>query len=113
MDRDNAVILQSEFSEDFIAKMKNRMIASYYKYGPLALNAHRANPQDNINIISSLITRLRLYEETGNTEWLVDIGNFAMIEFMYPQHPSAHFRATDSSESPGVEGITFRELEKK
>jgi len=33
-----------------------------------------------------------------------------MIEFMYPQHPDAHFRATDSDESPGIVGITINEL---
>jgi hypothetical protein len=31
----------------------------------------------------------------------MDAGNCAMIEFMFPQHPNAHFRATDSTESPG------------
>ena len=104
-------ILRTEFSERFVEAMRNRMVASYYKYGPLASNVHRDNKQDNIKIMANLYKRLALYEDTGNTEWLVDVGNFAMIEFMYPQHPRAHFRATDSSESPGVGGLTTRELE--
>jgi hypothetical protein len=105
-------ILATEFSEDFVQKMKNRMIASYYKYGPLKLNVCRLHKEDNTNEISSLKKRLELYEATGNTEWLIDVANFAMIEFMYPQHPDAHFRATDSNESPGVDGLTIKEIEK-
>lgn len=55
--------------------------------------------------------RLRLYRETDNTEWLVDLANFAMIEYMHPSHPQAHFRATGSNESPGLKnGISYKEL---
>jgi hypothetical protein len=64
----------------------------------------------NVDAIASLKKRLKKYEETGNTEWLVDIANFAMIEYMYPQHEQAHFRATDSHESPGLEGISVQEM---
>lgn len=100
-------ILRTEFSEDYVSKMKNRMITSFYKYGPVAKNAKLGN-----DAIKDLKKRLCLYEETGNTEWLVDVGNFAMIEFVYPRHLNAHFRATDSNESPGVEGITEVEIDK-
>ncbi len=105
-------ILKTEFSEDFVIKMKNRMVASFYKYGPLIGNAKRKDPETRIDEIGSLEKRLELYKETGNTEWLVDAANFAMIEYMYPQHPKAHFRATDSGESPGVEGLTTGEAER-
>ena len=61
--------------------------------------------------IDSAEERLRLYRETGNTEWLVDLANFAMIEYMHPSHPQAHFRATGSDESPGLKnGISYKEL---
>lgn len=86
----------TEFSEDFVEKMRVRMAMSYYKYGPV----RDAYPH-KVSAIESLLQRLKRYEDTGNTEWLVDAANFAMIEFMLPSHPSAHFRATDSSESPG------------
>ena len=97
-------ILETEFSEDFVQKMKNRMVAGFYKYGPVKLNPASG---------ADLADRLELYMKTGNTEWLVDVANFAMIEFMHPQHEKAHFRATDSEESPGVRGTTVRELEKR
>jgi len=47
------------------------------------------------------MTRMRKYAETGNTEWLIDAANFAMIEFMHPRHPHAHFTGTDDDASPG------------
>ena len=79
------------------------MIVSFCKYGPIA-----EGYQDNVDAIASLKVRLEKYEETGNTEFLTDVGNFAMIEVMLPRHPEAYFRATDSDESPGRVGGEFK-----
>lgn len=76
--------------------MVDRMSVSFHKYGPVA----EAYP-GKVNAVDSLVKRLDRYRETGNTEWLMDVANFAMIEFMHPAHPKAHYRATDSRESPG------------
>lgn len=86
----------SEISEQFIKGMCDRMGVSFHVYGRVS----DAYPH-KISAIESLRKRLDRYLDTGNTEWLIDAGNFAMIEFMYPSHPKAHFRATDSDESPG------------
>jgi hypothetical protein len=86
----------TEFSPDFVDKMMNRMSVSYHKYGPLA-DGFPAK----VDAVESLKKRLEKYAETGNTEWLVDAANFAMIEFMRPRHPAAHFQGTDSHASPG------------
>lgn len=86
----------TEISGEFIQGMANRMAMSYFKYGPIAM----AYP-DRVNAVASLKIRLQKYLETGNTEFLLDVANFAMIEFMKPAHPSAHFSPTDSSKSPG------------
>lgn len=86
----------SEFSETFIQGMRDRMQVSYHKYGPVA----DAYP-GKVSALESLQARLDKYMSTGNTEFLMDAANFAMIEFMLPSHPSAHFRPTDSNESPG------------
>lgn len=86
----------SEFSQQFIQGMKDRMAMSYCKYGPIK----DAFPH-KVNALESLQMRLDKYHETGNTEWLIDAANFAMIEFMLPSHPKKHFRGTDSRESPG------------
>ena len=86
----------SEFSVEFVQGMADRMAVSFFKYGCIA----DVYP-DRVDAIASLKKRLAMYERDGNREWLMDIGNFAMIEFRYPGHPRAHFRATDSDESPG------------
>lgn len=89
-------VLSTEFSTEFVNGMRSRMAVSYHKYGPI----REAYPH-KINALESLRMRLDKYMETGNTEFLIDAANFAMIEFMLPSHPQAHYRATDSHESPG------------
>lgn len=86
----------SEVSEEFLQGMVDRMSMSYYKYGPVA----DAYPS-KVNAIKSLRLRLDKYLETGNTEFLMDVANFAMIEYMHPKHEHAHYKPTDSKESPG------------
>jgi hypothetical protein len=98
-------ILSKNYSTEFDDKRKNRMVVSHYKYGP----AWKTYPE-LADSIACLEQRLKLYKETGNKEHLVDVANFAMIEYMFPRHPNAHFRATDSNESPGLVGTSYNEL---
>lgn len=84
---------QSEFSERFAQGMVDRMSMSYFKYGLVA----EAYPV-KVDAIASLKKRLERYEETGNTEWLMDVANFAMIEFEHPRHPQAHFKPQESDQ---------------
>jgi len=92
--------IKSEYSIEFDKLRQNRMEMSYYKYGPIKENYGNKL----VSAIKNLEKRLEMYKETGNTEYLADIANFAMIEFMYPQHEKAHFKATDSDKSPGLIG---------
>jgi hypothetical protein len=95
-----AAVPASEFSDQFVQGMYDRMAVSFFKYGKVA----DAYP-DKVDAIASLKKRLDRYAETGNTEWLMDVANFAMIEFMRPRHPKAHFEGTDSHQSPGRETV--------
>lgn len=99
-------ILKRDWSNDFILGMKNRMVVSHYKYGWVS----DTYGNGLASAIESLKKRVELYEQTGNTEWLMDAANFAMIEYMYPQHPNKHFRSTDSDESPGLVGRGAKEI---
>lgn len=72
------------------------MGVSFHKYGEVA----DAYP-DRVSAIESLKVRLDKYLSDGNTEWLMDVANFAMIEFMHPAHPRAHYDPQDSDTSPG------------
>jgi hypothetical protein len=96
---------ESEVSVEFLTGMVRRMEVSYFKYGGVV----EAYPQ-KVDALASLQKRLERYAEDGNREWLMDVANFAMIEFMHPRHEQAHFRATDGEESPGRVGVGGRTL---
>jgi hypothetical protein len=85
--------IRSEDSPEFHRRMRQGMTVSFHKYGPLK----DAYPH-KVNAIASLKKRLRLYEETGNADYLVDIANFSMIEFMRPAHEKFHDSPTDGGE---------------
>lgn len=91
------------FSRTFMQGMLDRIAVSHHRYG----NISESYPND-VDAIKCLQQRLALYKKTGNTEWLMDVANFAMIEFMYPAHRKAHFRPTESHESPGLYGMKNR-----
>lgn len=92
--------LKKEYSDRFDTLRKNRVEASYYKYGPAKTNFG----DKLVNAVGSHNMCVQKYEETGNTEYLLDAANYLMFEFMYPQHENAHFKATDSDESAGTSG---------
>lgn len=89
-------IPQSQIDIPFLQGMLDRMATGYYMYGSIRDSAIKKR-----DMLASLRRRLTKYEETGNTEWLMDVANIAMIEFVQPSHPQAHFKPTDSHESPG------------
>lgn len=82
---------------DAIQKMANRMSVSQHKYGDLESNY--PTPKNSLKTAKE---RLDLYYSTGNTEFLLDAANQLVIEHLFPTHKNAHFRATDSDESPGL-----------
>ena len=74
-------ILDKEYSEEFDTKRKSAIIVSYHKYGPSKENFKKGM----VDAIGSLKKNLKKFEETGNTEYLVDVANYAMFRYMYPQ----------------------------
>ena len=78
-------ILQTETNPEFRKRQEQSMVVSFHKYGPI-----REGYPHRVNAIASLKKRLRLYEETGNADYLIDIANFAEIEFTLPAHPNYH-----------------------
>lgn len=93
MDKDLEKILKTEYSEKFDDIRKKMMIMSYYKYGPLKDNYDKFKCMD---AIGNMKKRIEKYIETGNTEFLADVANFAMIEFMHPSIEGAKYTPTDS-----------------
>lgn len=97
----------TEYSVEFDTLRKNRVAVSFHKYGSAARNFGGGL----VKALPTMELCVAKYNETGNTEYLLDAANYLMFEFMYPQHPKKHFRATDSGESAGIVGMSEKEIE--
>ena len=64
----------------------NDLLVGAYRYG--GFNKKRLKEQ---RLIKALEHRVKLYKKTGNAEHLIDIGNYAMLEFVAEGHPQFHF----------------------
>lgn len=73
-----------------LAYAKNRMVFGFYRYG-----SFKDPGQPNYDRIGSAIYRLKKYQITGNTEYVIDAFNLCGIEFESPNHPKAHFNTID------------------
>lgn len=103
-----AINMKEEYSERFDELRKNRVETSFYKYG----TAKKNYANGNVQALPTMERCIEQYRATGNTEYLVDAANYLMFEFMWPQHPNAHFRATSSEESAGQVGLSVGEMER-
>ena len=88
-------ILDSNFSWRFIVLMANRMIFGHFRYGTTIGERVKGPKVWNVKAIEK---HLAAYKRAGNVEHLVDIGNYAMVEFENPSHPRHHFKAEDDGE---------------
>ena len=91
--------IEREYSEEFDNLRKSRVYVSYYKYGAAKKNFG----EGRVDAIGSLELCLEKFKKTGNTEYLLDVANYAMFRYMFPL-PGEYFKATDSSESAGTVG---------
>lgn len=99
-------ILKTEYSEKFDEIRKKAMITSYFKYGPLKDNYSNYKCMD---ALSCLQKRIEKYLKTGNTEFLADAANFAMIEFMYPSVEGARYQPTATG-ACDIVGFSINEI---
>ena len=100
-------ILKTDYSLQFDEKRKALVIQSHYKYG----RAGRNFATGNVDAIGSREKCLAKFKETGNTEYLLDVANYAMFRYMWPQS-GEYFKHTDSDESAGIVGMSVNEMEK-
>lgn len=91
-------ILKTEYIPEFDALRKNRMVASFHKYGHLCENYGGGR----VDAIKSMQMCMDAFEEDHNLEHLVDAANYLMIRFKYPM-PGEYFKWTDSS--AGIAGV--------
>lgn len=92
--KDIQQIISQEYNEGFDNLRKRAMVNSYFKYGPKELNysTHKC-----IRALDNIKKRLALYEQTGNKDYLVDIANFAALEFEYPSVEGAFYKPQATS----------------
>lgn len=87
--------VKKKWCPKFFKLMKNRLAMGFLRYevnNPIRESGKRHDYVEAIQI------KLNLYKESGNTELMVDIGNYAMLEFKDPTHPDAHFFAGDAAD---------------
>ena len=92
-------ILNVEYSFEFDKLRQNRVEVSFFKYGPARDNFGAGR----VDAIGSLELCLDKFKKTGNTEYLLDVANYAMFRYMYPM-PGEYFKPTDSKDSAGTVG---------
>lgn len=76
--------------------MANRMATSHFKYGSMSDKF-----PDSAHAVVGVGERMAMYDASGNTENCLDAANYAVIEYLFPSHEKAHFRAQAAHESPG------------
>lgn len=85
-------LAKSEWSSEFEQLMRHRLIMGALRYGRIHLPNKRT-----YNRVPSMVRRLKKYAESGNKEFLVDVANLCLLEFVECHHPKAHFHAIDNT----------------
>jgi hypothetical protein len=80
----------SEWSDEFEQLMRNRLIVGSFRYGLL-----KDSDRPSYKRVSSIIDRLKLYLEDGNTEHLVDAAAISLAEYVCGDHKLKHFGPND------------------
>lgn len=96
----------TEYSTRVDELRKNRVELGYLKYGPAKKNFG----EKLVAAVPTCEQCIQKYKDTGNTEYLLDAMNYLMFEYMYPQKDGAFFKATDSGESAGIVGVSYKDI---
>lgn len=89
----------SDYNEEFDRLRRNRVEASYYKYGPARDNFGAGR----VDALATADRCLDAFRRDHNLEHLLDAANYLMFRFAYPL-PGDYFKATDSDGSVGTVG---------
>lgn len=90
-------ILSRNFSESFITHMKNAMMMSWFKHQDKRGNGDINNYVGKISI-DMIYREIEAFKNDGNTEHMVNVANYAMTRYMFPQGNESYV-ATDSDKS--------------
>lgn len=95
---DLAELKDSQWSAEFETLMRNRLIMGAFRYGMIKVQKKRAKEGGKrYDVVRAVAEKVRLYEETGNTEHIVDAANYCLLVFELDPHPNKHFSAHDDA----------------
>lgn len=84
---------RTEWSPRFERLMRNRMLMGALRYGPME---HERKVGSKWDLVGAMEKKIALYRQTGNTEYLVDLANYCLLEFELGHHPTKHWAALDN-----------------
>lgn len=91
--------IQEKVGNSTFEKMRmSRLIMGAYRYGKIGANS-------KYDFVEALKNKLQRYEDTHNLEVLLDIANYAMLEFTKPKYSDARFIAEDDTEHAPIKSI--------
>lgn len=92
---DLKLLEETEWSPVFERLMRNRLLMGAFRYGTFAEKKIQMQSNDAWDLLEPITKKVRLYNATGNTEYLVDAANYLMLAFEFDPHPRKHFVALD------------------
>lgn len=91
---DLKLLEESEWSSNFETLMRNRLIMGALRYS--TFQEIRTKPKGGHWRFKETLTKMiESYEQTGNSEFLVDAANYCLLAFEFDPHPTKHFYAQD------------------
>jgi hypothetical protein len=88
---------ETEWSKEFETYMRNRLIMGAMRYGKIG-----AKNKPKYDRVASMIKRLNNFTTTGNKEFLIDVANLCLLEFVECNHPNQHFNSIDDGEHVAI-----------
>jgi hypothetical protein len=80
----------SEWNDEFERLQRNRLMMGAIRYGRIG-----ALDKKKWDRIPDMIKRLEAYRDEGNLEYLVDVANLCLLEYVEGDHPLKHFQSKD------------------
>jgi hypothetical protein len=93
-----AELERTEWSPDFERHMRIRLLLGSMRYGLLGSTC-----KPHYDRVQGIKDRIDEYKKTGNLDLLVDVANFALLEFVEGRHPNRHMAS--AAEAKHVEMI--------
>ena len=82
---------ETEWNPTFDTLARGKMVLAAFRYGLLRNN-------NVFDFIESMKRKIERYEQTHNLELMVDVRNYAMLEFTKPKYADSYYHNEDDTE---------------